>query len=372
MSNTPSDQTPREEKSTPYKHPSYQLSLERQGDSYMREDELGVTATGESLCQSLLQKKPTPKETIFRDDVFKATCDRLQGKNEARIIKDITPLIVPSAEPFAILGAKHLDIVAESVNEGWNNCIPITKPRPQPDYAVGFRRSAFSNNQLRKLQPFLGNTSDVSYFMATYYMCFPFLTCEVKCGATGLDIADRQNAHNMTVALKGVVELFMGVNRGHEIHRQVLGFSVSHDHEMVRIWAHYPVINKDRVSYWRYSIRKFDFTERRGLEKWTAYNFTANVYNTWVSTHFKRICSAIDDLPLQTNPASLQRGRQNSRSSGLSQPFENQVSGQGPNNQLDDAALRPITPVYSTNADKPAPKKTRKREKGKGGGLIEN
>jgi len=44
--------------------------------------------------------------------------------------------------------------------------------------------------------------------MATYYMYFPFLTCEVKCGASALDIADRQNAHSMALAVRGVVELF--------------------------------------------------------------------------------------------------------------------------------------------------------------------
>ncbi|PGH03921.1 hypothetical protein GX51_03757 [Blastomyces parvus] len=42
---------------------------------------------------------------------------------------------------------------------------------------------------------------DLSFFMATYYMHFPFLTCEVKCGATALDIADRQNAHSMTLSV---------------------------------------------------------------------------------------------------------------------------------------------------------------------------
>jgi len=76
--------------------------------------------------------------------------------------KDLTPLIVPSAETLATLG------------EGWNNCVPVTKPRPQPDYALGFGRSAFSDDELNKLQPFIGDSSDLSYFMATYYMHFPF------------------------------------------------------------------------------------------------------------------------------------------------------------------------------------------------------
>ena len=38
-------------------------------------------------------------------------------------------------------------------------------------------------------------------------------TCEVKCGAAALDIADRQNAHSMTLAVRGIVELFRAVKR---------------------------------------------------------------------------------------------------------------------------------------------------------------
>lgn len=69
---TPSDQRPREEKSAPYKNPSYRTLLETQGDSYISEYELGITDTSESLCQMLLEKKqPAPKDTIFGDDVFK-------------------------------------------------------------------------------------------------------------------------------------------------------------------------------------------------------------------------------------------------------------------------------------------------------------
>ena len=319
-STTPSDQKPREEKSAPYKNASYTALLEIQGHSYMREDELGVSEKSERLCQVLLEAKQLlPKDTLFRDDkTFKNACNRLEGKNEARIFKDLTPLLVPFAETLAVLGAKHLDIVVESVNEGWNSCVPVTKPRPQPDYALGFGRSAFSDVQLDKLQPFTGNPSDLSYFKATYYMYFPFLTCEVECGATGLDIADRQNAHSMTVALKGVVELFKGVGREKEIHRQILGFSYSHDHESIRIWGHYPVIDAETTTFRRHPIRKFNFTERKGLERWIAYTITKNLYRTWAPLHFKRICSVIDDLPEEEMEIAQASGSHASEITGLS------------------------------------------------------
>jgi hypothetical protein len=78
-------------------------------------------------------------------------------------------LIVPSAETLAIYGATHLNPLIESVNEGWNSAKPFYGPRPQPDYSVRFGRSAFTDDQLKKLKPFVGEVPDTftSYFMAT-------------------------------------------------------------------------------------------------------------------------------------------------------------------------------------------------------------
>lgn len=101
----------------------------------------------------------------------------------------------------------------------------------------------------------------------------------------------------MTVAMNAVVQLFKGVRREREVRRRILSFSYSHDHESVRIWGHYPVINVGKVTFRRHSFRKFHLTERKGLEKWTAHNFTKNVYDIWVTPHIKWICSAIEDLP---------------------------------------------------------------------------
>lgn len=138
-STTPSDL--QAEKSAPYKNPSYETVLEREAGSYMGRYKPGVTEANERLCQTLLDSKQIiPEDTIFRDDIFDDTCERLRGKNEERIFKDSTPLIVPWAEAHALLSAnRDLDIAIESVNEGWNNSSPITKPHPQPDYAIGFQ-----------------------------------------------------------------------------------------------------------------------------------------------------------------------------------------------------------------------------------------
>ena len=46
-----------------------------------------------------------------------------------------------------------------------------------------------------------------TYYIGTWYIYLPFFTAEVKYGAAALDIADRQNAHSMTLVLRRVVEL---------------------------------------------------------------------------------------------------------------------------------------------------------------------
>ncbi|KAK5651137.1 hypothetical protein OQA88_13254 [Cercophora sp. LCS_1] len=296
-STTPSDQKPREEKSMPYRDVRYSLLLELKG-SFMGKSELGIIDESKTLCQILLETaQAEPQDSLFRADIFESTCRKAGNRNETRIIRDITPLIVPPAEILCTYGASHLKHLIESVNEGWDNSIPLTSTRPQPDYSIGFRRDAFTEDQLAKLSPCIGDifAGDQSLFMATYYMYFPFLTCEVQYGA---DVADRQNAHSMTLAVRAIAELFRAVKRKDEVNRKILAFSVSHDRQWVWIYGHYPVIIGENIKYYRHPIHAFCFTALDGRDKWTVYRFMKNVYNIWMPAHFKNICSAIDQLLL--------------------------------------------------------------------------
>ena len=315
-----------QKKSAQYRDTRYNTLLAAKG-SFMEKSDIGITDVSKSLCRRLLEsEQDVPKDSLFRDDLFDRTCRKIQDRNETMVIRDIALLIVPSAQTLAIYGATHLDHLNESVNEGWTGAIPVQGPRPQPDYSVGFGRSAFTDEQLNKLDPLIGSVFDTSYFVATYRMYFPFLTCEVKCGAAALDIADRQNAHSMTLAVRGVVELYRAVKREKELHREILAFSISHDHRSVRIYGHYPVIEGDKTTFYRHPIRTFDFTEQEGKEKWTTYKFTKNVYDVWMPTLLKRMCSVIDQLPpvdfevsqgseLQFTDRPLSEGYMNSDSS---------------------------------------------------------
>ncbi|KAK1045431.1 hypothetical protein LTR74_018146 [Friedmanniomyces endolithicus] len=276
------EQKSREQKSAEYKKPQYAAVLATKG-VFMGESQLDISPDSQRKCRQLLEQggeREIPEHSLFRDDLFKATCRKIQDKNEARIIQDITRLIVPSAETLNTCGATHLRSLTESVNEGWNKSIAITKTRPQPDYAVGFSREAFTQEQLDRMHPVVGDYNDQSYFMATWYMYFPFLTCEVKCGAAALDVADRQNAHSTAIAVRAVVELFRTVKREQELHREILAFSVSHDHCSARIYGHYAEFEGTETKLYRHTVHKFDFTALGGKEKWTAYKFTKNFSTT--------------------------------------------------------------------------------------------
>lgn len=167
---------------------------------------------------------------------FKKTCKSLRGENETKVILRIANLIFPSAEILADRGAKHLEILRETTNAGWINAIPFYGPRLQLDFGLGFKREAFTQEQLQKLQPFIGNElEDCSYIAATYNMYLPFFTSEVKCGASALDVADRQNLHSQTVSLRSLVELFRLVGRLNELYQEINGYSISHSDDYVRI-----------------------------------------------------------------------------------------------------------------------------------------
>lgn len=290
----------REGKNPAVRNRLYQQILELAG-IYMSQPEqhLRVVETDKTLCKNLLNnEQPLPKDSLFNDDLFESTCEDIANRNEARVIQDIGRLIVPAPEELFRRGAKHLKHLIETVNEGWIKSIPLVKgPRPQPDFAVGLKYTAFTPEQRKKLEPSIGDWQTTSRLVATAEMYFPFLTVEVKCGNEALNIADRQNAHSATFAANAVVELYKLVSRQDELNRKILSFSISHDNDAVRIYGHYALIKGKQTLFYREPVDTFVFTRKNGQEKWTPYKFTRNVYDVFYPIHYERICSAIDQLP---------------------------------------------------------------------------
>ncbi|KAM3068342.1 hypothetical protein ACMFMG_009480 [Clarireedia jacksonii] len=398
-----SDEMSREEKSAPYRNPSYPTFLSdnlTNYKSYIKDHRSGISEASKRLLNILRHtKQSVPRDTLFDDKVFSRYLEKLKGKNESRVIQDLSQLLVPSAEilatfdhtldpnmekaiydlypnlfpcpeAVATFSANHIDRIAESVNEGWNNCFTITKPRPQPDSSFGYRVSAFEDHQLDKLRPTLGDASFSSFFKATYYMHFPFLTKEVKTGAMGLDIADNQNLHSITIAVRAIVELFKLVGREKELHREILGLTISHDDKSERIYAHYPYIEGDKVTIWRHTVDQFYLDHN---SKWRSYIFTKNVYDIFSLVNLRRICSAIDDISPGLN-SSRQSETQSSESlrpanngnasttvaSGLSQQFQGQHLNAESQSETKSNQVTPNTSIQ----DRPkSPERKKKKRK---------
>jgi len=119
---------------------------------------------------------------------------QLWRKVRGQLIKDYVafPLLSGLAAPTTIAA----NLVANLTRNVWSHAVIFCGHFPDGTHA-------FTEDQLAKLSPCIGDfiSGKLSLFMATYYMYFPFLACEVKCGAAALDIANRQNAHSMTLAL---------------------------------------------------------------------------------------------------------------------------------------------------------------------------
>jgi len=52
-------------------------------------------------------ERTVPQDSLFHDDIFDKTCEKMKGRNKARVVQDIARLIVPSAETLATFGAKQ-------------------------------------------------------------------------------------------------------------------------------------------------------------------------------------------------------------------------------------------------------------------------
>lgn len=267
-----------------------------------------ISDTCKELCVILLSGEyESPEHSLFQDNSFWITLEKVRSKNEARVVRDITPSVVPSAELLYTRGDQDLQYLTEEISADWTKCTYLAGPRPKPDYAVGLISSAFTDDEVQKLKLYT-SPAKATLFTGDFY--FPFLMCEVKCGENGLNIADRQNAHSTSVAINAIVQLYRKASEGKELHREnqtvtrlmdlhgkILVFSISHDHAWVRIYGHYPLIDGEKTTFHRYLIREFSFRDQDGKERWTAYNFTRKVYDTFAPVHLDRIRNAIVRLP---------------------------------------------------------------------------
>jgi hypothetical protein len=182
-----------------YQDVRYPTMLESKS-SFMRDSEQGPLPKELSYCKGLLTgTHPVPEDPLFEGQLLSRFLTL--HRSELRICIDLHPRLVPSPELLSLQEAHGLDNLIEGHNDRWNKATVFYK-QPQPDRTVAYRDRVLTDQQRRKL----GIVPEVSsLYTAREGTCFPFFTCEVKCGKQALDIADRANTNSMTIALRGVV-----------------------------------------------------------------------------------------------------------------------------------------------------------------------
>ena len=231
---------------------------------------------------------------MFEDETFNPFCNTLKGRSELRITLEVHSLLVASAENLSLRGVTACDRLVQGHNDRWNQTHAFCGPLPQPDQTVGFSRSAFGETELRKLEV---DGYQISDFTARKDIYFPFLTIEVKSSNASLNVADRQNAHSMAIALRGLIELYRRSGREAELHRRILTFSISHNESDVRLYGHYAEMEGGKVHYFRHTIRDFKFTDKSGEERWLCYRFSYNVLVKFSAKLLVLIKDGIESIP---------------------------------------------------------------------------
>ncbi|KAL9125007.1 MAG: hypothetical protein Q9217_005730, partial [Psora testacea] len=316
------------------------------------DQQIGEAAIGHDareLCQTLLKATyEIPKNSLFEGNLFWEVINGVRNEGEGRVVRDLQPNVVPSAEILSFRGLSKVNYLKETVKIPWNNAVSFAGPIPCPDFTVGLLPSAFTEPEIDKLHN-RHNTSDTpSRFTGNLY--FPLFTCEAKCGANGLNESDRQNARSAATAINAILQLYQqgertrrepgAASRMNSLHREILFFSISHDHTFVKIFGHYPLIKEDKTYFYRHLIESFDLTARHGENRWTAYNFVRKLYDHFAPIHLKRIQDAIPYLPERKSESFMSIDTAEEESEFT----DSQETASAPASQDNEAFIKPALP----------------------------
>lgn len=263
-----------------------------------------ICEESKNLCIDLQQiTNKSIEPTIFPTGVIRKVLHFCRNRNEAIVNRDVTPMIIPSITSLYFGGDNSLEHVVDEVNVDWYSQCVLEGPQIRPDLAIGLFSSAFSEEEIDKLKRY---TSVDNWTQVTLQMFFPFLMCEVECGGEGLDIADRQNMHSCSVAVRALLRIeqeadkYRSEKKTDSLNRQVLVFSISHDQEDARLYGHYAIVQGEKWTYYRYRIRKFDLTDNNSLL--VIHNFVRNILKSHLPEHVRRLKNALAALPDPNKP----------------------------------------------------------------------
>ncbi|RMD39141.1 hypothetical protein DV735_g5988, partial [Chaetothyriales sp. CBS 134920] len=260
--------------------------------------DLFVSKASKKLCEDMFNAEfEDPVYTLFPISQFLLIWNRLRTRNEFRINRDLTPLLVPSPELLFFCGYSELEHIAEEVCADFTKSKPLAGAKPRPDFSVGIAPSAFTDEEIAKLK---NHSSPERATLFTDNIYFPFLLCEAKCGSQVVSIADRQNIRSSSMAVNAIVQLHqvLGDDQASaKLSGQILVFSISHTDEHVKIYGHYAIITGAKVTFYRHRIDSFNLGPGKNAgNRKKAYDFVREIYKSFYPAHLKRIQDALGQM----------------------------------------------------------------------------
>ena len=140
--------------------------------------ENAITPDCKELCTTLLSATyELPQNSLFEGDLFWKVMNGIRSRNEPRVVRDIGPYVIPSAEQLEILGSSTTKHLREEIQAEWTKCESLAGPTSKPDFTVGFSSSAFTEDEIEELKAYSTRQKPTEIVEGLY---FPFLICEAK------------------------------------------------------------------------------------------------------------------------------------------------------------------------------------------------
>lgn len=299
-----------ETRSPYYKVSDYPRKLERIG-CYMRQSRAGPDPDDVAFYQRLLQHKAQiPSDTMLERPV--GLYDTLRGRSKTHVLVKLHFLLMQSVSVFYFRDKSNIQRVIDGLDDPWEYVEAILGPEPRPDHSHGLHYWAFDDEERRKLDTRSPGTFSYAVRPNEY---FPYLTCEIKTDGEDLEIADRQNMHSMSIVLRSLVQLAEAAGNVERINRRVLGYSISHNIDDVRIYGYYPEVTEDgKWRCFRCPVAQFPIF-RTEETRWKCYHFVVALDSEFLPRHIalvKELLAGVGSLkiprPVGSNGGSMNAG----------------------------------------------------------------
>ncbi|OBT61871.1 hypothetical protein VE03_08737 [Pseudogymnoascus sp. 23342-1-I1] len=222
----------------------------------------------------------------------------LRNENEDILIGALSAIIQVPDERLKMSGNQH-----------WSNSVPIALapgtinipprlPKPKPDRAFGYSRSAFTGKQRGTIGLLVDDESGKSYAMPDNKLRFPFLSIEFKSQANGGThyTATNQVAGAGSIALYGHLELMKRSSRVQKLDiNEPQFFSATMDHELVRINVHWLRIDPsegDAYNFHVVTVERYWLNEEEGVR--AAMQAIQNILNHSLGSRLKGIRKSLN------------------------------------------------------------------------------